>query len=199
LVIASGLKYKPLIVSNKQVPNVFNNESEIDKTAKNLQAVVLGRCDADVKFATLIAKKYKYVYFCTESLTPDITDKNIEKLSNIENLVVLPNASISKFTVTKDNKLSSVELDNYSTLTCSAIYVKTEAEPETSFIPDNIISKDDKGYLKISNMAQSLLVPKCFAVGNCAAKSTQKMKNAVIEIILNDFGRVSNDFSRTKK
>mgnify|MGYP007057746754 CR=1 FL=1 len=26
-----------------------------------------------------------------------------------------------------------------------------------------------------------------------------EMKNAVIEMILNDFGRVSNDFSRTKK
>lgn len=187
LVLASGLKYAPLLVNNKRVPNVFNNTSEIDKLAKNQQAVVLGRYDTDVKFAATIAKKYKYVYFCTESLNTSISNSNMNKLMNIENLVVLPNTSISKFVV-KDGSLSSLELDNYSTLTCSAIFVKTEATPEVSFISDKLISRDTEGYLVTSKHLESTLVPKCYATGNCVRKNTKKMNLAMIDAILNDFG-----------
>jgi thioredoxin reductase len=189
MIIATGLQYAPLIINNKQVPNVFNTTDDLDKLTKSQQAVVIGSCNADVKFATAIAKKYKYVYFCTKSLTPDISDSNMNKLTNIENLVVLPNTSISKFTV-KDNMLSSLELDNYSTLTCSAIFIKTESIPETTFIPNKIIEKDAEGYLVTSENLESVLVPKIFAVGNCVRKSTKKMNLAMIETILNDFGGI---------
>ena len=93
----------------------------------------------------------------------------------------------NKFVET-DGELNSVELSNYSMLTASAIFVKTKATPETTFVSDKLIGKDETGFLKITNIAQSLLVPKCFAIGNCASKSTQKMRNSLIETILNDFG-----------
>jgi thioredoxin reductase len=140
-----------------------------------------------VKFALSVAKKYKYVYFCMESLNSNITDKNMQKLINTENLVILPNASITKFTKV-DGSLNSVELSNYSTLTCSAIFVKTQSTPETSFVSDKLIGKDEKGFLRSTNISQSLLVPKCFAIGNCACKSSQKMRSSAIEALLNDFG-----------
>lgn len=187
LIIASGLSYAPLMLNNKRIPCVFNNTDDIPKTAKNQQAIVLGQNDTDVKFAIAVAKKFKYVYFCMESLTPNITDKNIQKLINIENLVVLPNTAIVKFTIA-DNILSSVELNNYSTLTCSAIFVKTKTTPETSFISNKLVSKDEAGYIKTTNISQSLMVPKCFAIGNCTSKSTKKMRDLMIESILNDFG-----------
>lgn len=187
LVIASGLAYDPLVINHKQIPGVFNNIDDINKLAKYQQAIVIGQQDSDVKLAIAVAKKYKYVYFCIDSLTHNITDKNIKKLINIENLVVLPNASITKF-VTKNDVLSSVELSSYSTLTCSAIFVKTKATPETSFIANNLIGKDSAGYLTVSNSAQSILVPKCFAIGTCVTKCTKKMKDTMIETILNDFG-----------
>ena len=187
LVIASGLKYEPLIINGKHVPNVFNTIDEIDKLAKNQQAVVLGNCDADAKFAMSIAKKYRYVYFCAESLLLNITDANMNKLINTENLVILPNTSLKSFTTT-DEVLNSVELDNYSTLTCSAVFAKTSSCPETAFIPNNIIGKDSESYLITSKILESVLVPKCFATGNCVRKNTKKMNLAMIEAILNDFG-----------
>ena len=187
LIIASGLAYKPLVVNHKQVPNVYNNVDDIPKSAKNQPAVVLGSTNADAKFALAVAKKYKQVYFCTDFFNIlDITASNQKKLKEASNIVVLPNTSIVKFQTT-NNTLHTVELDNYSTVTCSAVYVKTEAKPETSFV-SNIFSKDSDGYLITTNISQSLLVPKCFAVGNCAAKSSQKMKTAMMETILNDFG-----------
>ena len=59
--------------------------------------------------------------------------------------------------------------------------------PDTSFVSDKLISKNELGYLRPTNISQSLLVPKCFAIGACAEKSTQKMRTAMIDSILNDF------------
>ena len=79
-------------------------------------------------------------------------------------------------------------MDNYSTLTCSAIFVKTKASPETGFIPNNLISRDIDGYLVTSKQLESTLVPKCFATGNCVRKSTKKMNLDMVDAILADFG-----------
>lgn len=187
LIIASGLGYKPLLINKKEVPNVYNTVDDIPKYAKNQPAIVLGSQNSDVKFALSVAKKYKQIYFCTEEFNIEgITPANSKKLSESKNIAVLPNTSISKIT-TSDGKLAVVELSNYSTVNCSAIYVKTESTPETSFVSDKLISKDAEGYIKTTDISQSLLVPKCFAIGNCTGKSTQKMRAAMIEAILSDF------------
>ena len=186
LIVASGLEYAPLLLNNKQVPSVFNTTDDVSKTAKNLQAIVLGCTDADVKLAQSVAKKYKYVYFCIDSLNTHITKSNMDKLADIKNLVVLLNASITKV-LSIDNQLKEVELDNYSKITCSAIYVKTPSKPEVAFIPDKIIAKDAEGYLDTTANLESNLVPKCFATGNCTKKNTKKMNLAMYESILNDF------------
>ena len=186
LIIASGLAYAPLTANHKKIPNVYNNVDDIPKSAKSQPAIVLGNQNVDVKLALAVAKKYKQVYLCVKNMViEDITPANKKKLSEASNIVVLPNTSIMKFQAS-DGRLHTVELDNYSTVTCSAIYAKTEAKPETSFV-SNIISKDANEYLVTSDCAQSLLVPKCFAVGNCAVKCTQRMKNSMIETILKDF------------
>lgn len=189
LIIATGLQYEPLVINNKKVPNVFNNTDEIDKFAKQHQAVVFATsaCDVDVKFALQVAKKYKYVYFCTSSIMSNITAKNMKKLVNTENLVILPNTNITKFN-TKENALSTIELDTYSTITCSAIFIKTKSAPEVFFIPSNIIGRDESGYLSTSKSLESTLVPKCYATGNCVRKNTEKMTLAMVDAILEDFG-----------
>lgn len=199
LVIATGLAYEPLVINHKQVPCVFNTAEDIAKVAKYLPAVVIGHNNSDVKFALAVAKKYAHVYFCTEGLTiKNITPANVKKLAETANLVVLPNATITKANAV-DEQLKSVELSNYSTITCAAVFVKTKAVPETSFVSDKLISKNELGFLKLTNISQSLLIPKCFAVGSCAEKSTQKMRTAMIEAILNDFDGGQNVNSRTEK
>lgn len=186
LVIASGLKYSPLLIGHKQIPNVYNNADDIPKNSKNQPAVVIGNSNADVKFALAVAKKYKHVYLCTKNIViEDITESNKKKLSEAVNIATLPNTSIIKFQAT-NGVLQTIELDNYSTVTCSAVYAKTDAAPETAFV-SNIVSKDNTGYLITTDCAQSLLVPKCFAIGNCARKCTKKMKSAMVEAIIKDF------------
>ena len=198
LIVASGLAYEPLKAGSKIITNAYNNVDNIPKTAKYSQAIVIGQNDSDVKFALAVAKKYKYVYFCMDFIGPQISDKNIQKLINVENIVVLPNTTITKFNIIEDD-LSNIELSNYSNLTCSAVFVKTPATPETAFISDKLIEKDENGYLRVSKQAESTIVPKCYAVGTCATKTTQSMRNALIENILNDFGGITNAKSRTEK
>ena len=186
LIIASGLSYALLLAGHRQIPNVFNNVNDIPKHAKNQPAIVIGNTNNDVKFALAVAKKYKQVYLCTQSMSIEgLTESNKNKLAKASNIVVLPNTSITKFQA-PDGVLKTVELDNYSTVTCSAVFAKTQAKPETNFV-SNIIGKDSLGYLITTRAAQSILVPKCFAIGTCAIKSTQKMKAEMISLILKDF------------
>ena len=187
LIIASGLQYEPLMLHNKQVPCVFNNTDDIPKNSKNQPAIVIGNNNADVKFALTVAKKYKYVYLCTKSLNiENTTAANVKKLTDSKNIQILPNTSILKV-FAPEGILQKVDLDNYSTVTCSAIYVKTASKPEVSFVSDKLIKKDLEGYLEVLANAESALVPKCFAIGNCVKNYTNKMNKLMVENILKDF------------
>ena len=188
LIIASGLKYSPLLANNKKVLGVLHNIDDVPKGAKYQPAVVVGKDrDEDVKFALAVAKKYKQVYFCTKGFTfLDTSKSNVKKLDKTENLVILPNSAILKVSRVGE-KITKVELDNYSTINCSAIYAKTDASPDTDFVSNKLFNKDEAGYIEISANAESTLVPKCFAVGDCAKKSTNKMIQLMLDSILKDF------------
>lgn len=191
LVFAVGQKYAPLIVNNKKVPNVFNTTVNIPKEAKKLPAVVLVNKEADITMAFEVAKKYKYVYLCLNEFAGKCSEAVHRKLllKQSSNIVVLPNTHIKKVSA-YDETLINVELDNYSTVLCSAIYVKTDVSPDTSCISARagLIKADEAGYLETDSKLESTLVPKCFAVGTCTQKCTKKMINSLIENILTDFG-----------
>lgn len=191
LVFAVGQKYAPLVINNKKVPNVFNTTANISKEMKKLPAIVLAQNNTDISMALEVAKKYKYVYLCLNDFGNWISDTMRKKLllKQTANIVVLPNTHINKI-LAQDEILSTVELDNYSTVTCAAIYVKTEVSPDTSCISARagLIKADENGYLETTNNLESTLVPKCFAAGSCTQKCTKKMINSLIETILADFG-----------
>lgn len=191
LVFAVGQKYAPLIVNNKKVPKVFNTVVDIPKEAKKLPAVVLVNTEADITMAFEVAKKYKYVYLCLDEFTGKCSEAIHKKLlqKQSSNIVVLPNTHIKKVSAYDEN-LINVELDNYSTVLCAAIYVKTDVSPDTSCVPARagLIKASEAGYFETTDKLESTLVPKCFAVGTCTQKCTKKMINSLVETILTDFG-----------
>ena len=63
----------------------------------------------------------------------------------------------------------------------------TDAIPETQEISIKLIQKNELGYLITTSSCESNLVPKCYAIGNCAVKSTKKMEAAMLKSILTDF------------
>jgi len=187
MIIASGINYEPLMLNNELVPCVFNTLDDLPKTAKDQPAVVVANQVSDFKFALDVAKKYKQVYLCTGNISlGEITEATNKKLTKIDNLVVLPNTSIQK-AISENKALKKIELDNYSTVNCSAIFVKTATKPATDFIPKKLMLRDNLGYLTVSDTSESTLVPKCFAIGNCVKKYTKAIEQKVIDAILKDF------------
>lgn len=186
LIIATGLLYKTFTVNGRTVPNVYNNTSDIQKKAKTLPAIVIGDTNEAIKLALDVSKKFKQVYICTPSMQLNGAKATVEKLLAKTNIAVLPNTSINKVHC-KQGVLESVELDNYSAIMCSAIFVKTDSCPEVKAISEKLISRTDSNYLKVSSNCESLLVPNCFAVGNCVEKFTRTMLTNMLSKILKDF------------
>jgi thioredoxin reductase len=191
LVFAVGQQYAPLVINNKKVPNVFNTTADIPKEAKKLPAVVLVNNETDVAMAFEVAKKYKYAYLCLDEFAGKCSETVHKKLlqKQSSNIVVLPNTHIKKVSAYDEN-LINVELDNYSTVLCAAIYVKTDVSPDTSCVPARagLIKANEAGYFETTDKLESTLVPKCFAAGTCTQKCTKKMMNSLVETILTDFG-----------
>ena len=185
MIIATGLSYAPFKIGNKVIPGVFNTINEIPKASKQQVAVVVGNQEAEVKLALAVAKKYKYVYLCSNAMELAVSKATLKKLAEASNLLTIQNASPTKATF-EENTLTSIALDNYSKITCNAVFAITAYTPETEFISEKFISKEN-GYLQTDGNAQSFLVPKCFAIGNCACKSTKKIQAAMVEAVLNDF------------
>ena len=188
LIIATGLNYEPLIINDTAVPGVFNTLDDIPKLAKDQPALVICKQDSDAKLALEVAKKYKQVYVCTQEfdIAKCTTATTGKKLNKTENLAVLPNTTIRKVLTDKNNTLQKVELDNYSEINCSAIFVKTSAKPAIDFVPYKMLARD-KGFPVINGNCESTLVPKCFAAGNCLKKYTKAMEQKLIETVLKDF------------
>ena len=187
LVVASGLDYEPFMLNNEQVPCVFNTVDDVSKLAKDQPALVICNNDTDAKFAVEVAKKYKQVYLCTKSvdLTESISNTTAKKLAKVENIVVMPNTSIQKVTV-DNGVLQKVTFDNYSEVSCSAIYAKTASKPAIEFIPRKILAREE-GYPVVNDSCESTLVSGCFAAGNCLSKYTKAMEQKLIDTILKDF------------
>ena len=157
------------------------------KSSKDQPAVVICNQESDVKFALDVAKKYRQVYLCTKeiNLVENISSATAKKLSKVENLAILPNTSIKKI-ISNNGELQKVELDNYSEITCSAIYAKTDSKPAIDFVPRNILPRE-YGYPVIKDNCASVLVPCCFVAGDCINKYTKTMEQRLIESILKDF------------
>jgi thioredoxin reductase len=177
------------MVDGEVIPGVFNTTTDIiPKLAKDQPAIVVYNNAADAKFALEVADKYKQVYLCSDKIDikNELTKTIAKKLAETENIAILPNTKIKK-AITEKGVLQKVELDNYSVINCSAIFVKTNTAPAIDFIPKKLIPRDDNGYLAVAGNAESSLVPKCFAVGNCIQKYTKAMGQNLVETILKDF------------
>ena len=108
-----------------------------------------------------------------------------KKINKAENITVLHNASI-KNAISDSGVLQRVELDNYSEIACSAIYLKNDSAPAIDFIPRKIISRDG-AYPIVRDNCESYLVPGCFIAGTCLKKYTKAMEQKIVESILRDF------------
>lgn len=181
ILVALGTKNLPLICKNKPVPNVYYNSKTYPKGSKDMQAIVLGGSQKCLRYALDISKKFRYVYVCSDSFELQGTEKQKARLEACKNVVVLPGTKLVNV-VTKNGTLQTVELDTYSTITCSAIYADTPLMPNVKGVPNRFFQQTTEKFLLTSQTGESTLIPNLFATGTCCveARDVKQIYNTVL-------------------
>jgi thioredoxin reductase len=180
VVIATGSK--PIKSTLKNV-NIHYNLTNV-KANKNGQAVVCGKDNLAVSYALKLAKKFKYVYLCSDSLSLRCDTKYITKLENTANVLHLPNCNILSCKADKEGNLTEVQLDTYSSIKCSALVMSLGRTPDNCGLSKRMVEVDEDGFIKTKAYNETTRVPNIYAIGDCtrhnSAHSTTLALNHII-------------------
>lgn len=190
IVVAVGTKP---IKSNLKNANIRYNLLDI-KASKNAPAVVAGNNNLAVQYALALAKKFKYVYLCSNSIELDCDTKHLKKLENVANIVHLPNCNIIGCKNDKNGNLAEVQLDTYSSIRCVALVMSLGRIPDSSGLSKRMIETDANGYIITKEFNVTTIVPNIYAIGTCTQNGTKTRLVSVINhlIDVNDFKRVED-------
>jgi thioredoxin reductase len=188
VIIAVGTKP---IKSNLKNNNIHYNLLNI-KTSKTTPVVVAGNNNLAVSYALALAKKFKYVYLCSNSVELDCDAKYIKKLENVANIVHLPNCNVLSCKNDKDGKLVEIQLDTYSSIRCSALVMSLGRIPDNPGLSKRMIEVDPNGYVITKEFNVTTIIPNIYAIGSCAKNGTKTRLGPVINhlISINGFKRV---------
>jgi thioredoxin reductase len=176
VVIAVGTKP---IKSSLKNSTIQYNLTDL-KTSKSSPAVVVGNDNLAVNYALTMAKKFKYVYLCSNTIELDCNNKYLKKLENVANIVHLPNCNVIGCKNDKDGNLVEIQLDTYSAIRCSALVMSLGRIPDSSGLSKRMIEVDADGYIITKEFNTTTIVPKIYAIGTCTRSST---KNRLLPIV----------------
>jgi thioredoxin reductase len=190
VVIAVGTKP---VKSNLKNTNIHYNLLNI-KASKTTPVVVAGNDNLAASYALALAKKFKYVYLCSNSVELNCDAKCIKKLENVANIVHLPNCNVLGCKNDKDGKLVEVQLDTYSSIRCSALVMSLGRIPDNPGLSKRMIEVDSNGYVITKGFNVTTIVPNIYAVGTCTKGGTKTRLVSVINhlIDVNGFKRVED-------
>lgn len=180
VIIAVGTKP---IKSGLKNCNIRYNLNEI-KAAKNSPAVVVGNNTLAATYALMMAKKFKYVYLCSNSVELECEPKYIKKLENTANIVHLPNCNVISCKNDKDGNLTEVQLDTYSTIRCSVLVMSLGRVPDNSGLSKRMIETDSEGYIITKEFNQTTVLPSIYAIGTCTRSGAKNRLTAMLNHLI---------------
>lgn len=184
LVIATETKSSPLKIKTRSI-EVYDNLTKAPKAGTDDQAVIIGQNDVAVKLAIAASKKYRYVYLCAESLKLNCKEDLKVKFSKVKNIALLPGCKITNFSTDKDGKLKDITLDTYATVRCNVIFMFSQKEPDTYYLPNKFISTNENKAIITDEINESVKIKGIYVVGACNAnykkKAILKMCDHIIE------------------
>ncbi len=175
VVLATGTKPTKLDLCTK---NIYYKASDVDVCSKVKQAVVIGNNSKAITAALWASRRFRYVYLCAPAIKIDATKKDVLRLSQVNNIVYLPNCSIRAVQNDKRGDLEKVILDTYEELNCHAILAITKRTPDVPKFNMNMIELED-GYIKVNHVGETTVVPKIYAIGACT-KHTSKRNITIV-------------------
>lgn len=174
LVIATGGYPIKATIDKFKNKNICYNPREITVNPKNRPAVVYGNGNDAVNFALTMAKKFKYVYLCSDVFDLQCDAKLLKKLNDVPNIVHLPNCSIASCKNDKDGNLQEVTLNTYDTIKCSALVLALGRKPHVNGVDPKMIELDADKYVKINTQHQTTKVANIYAIGECTKHNTKR-------------------------
>lgn len=180
IVIATGSKP---IKSTLKNPNIKYNLNNM-KYNKAAPAVVFGKDNTAATYAISLAKKFKYIYLCFDSLDLKCDSKYLKKIENIANIVCLPNCNIIACKNDKDGNLAEIQLDTYSSIRCSALVMSLGRIPEKVCIDKRMLKTDAEGFIIVKENNETTEIPNIFAIGTCTKNHTKAKITAVANTII---------------
>ena len=188
LIIATGLKYEPVLINNEEIPGIFYSIDRLSSKSAEQAVLVISNQEPDIKFVTEIAKRYQQAYLSTTEVDfiKNLPAAAAKKIAKLDNLNILSNTSIKKIAFDINTSLYNIEFDNYSSITCAAIYAKTTTKPALDFVPKKLLLREADEPIVTDN-CESTLVPKCFVAGSCLNKYTKTMEQKLVNLVLKDF------------
>jgi len=177
LIIATGSTHKTL---NLNTPNLYYCATCDGPFFKNKNVIVVGSGNTGATYALELASYCKHVYICdtTFNLMCEASlARQIE--AKKDKITFLPNCTIESVE-NKDDKLVSITLDTKETIKVSAIFGAIGTIPQTEFLSDQFVDKDEYGYI-ISVAGIVSKIPGLFVAGDCRTSQVKQITTAVAD------------------
>lgn len=184
-VIATGTKPNKSSLKNH---NILYTSAKITTKQKERQAVVFGSDTSAVDYALDLAKKFRYVYLCSNTFELACDKRHLIKLNNQKNIVHLPGCNIVSCRNDKEGKIAEVYLDTYDTIRASALVMSLGRTPSVPAFLKRFINIDSDGSVAVTLNNESTKVPGVYALGAVIKQPNKKDISKVVNILNIKFG-----------
>lgn len=144
---------------------------------KNENIAIVGTGNSALQEALYLANIVGHIYIINrrdDFRGEEILVENIKKNPKIE---IIYNANIESMNE-ENNKLSSITLDNGTTLNVKGVFIYVGYRPVTDFIPKEIL--DENGYIKVNEKLETE-INGVYAIGDIINKDTYQLVTAAAD------------------
>ena len=144
---------------------------------KNENIAIVGTGNSALQEALYLANIVGHIYIINrrdDFRGEEILVENIKKNHKIE---IIYNANIKSMNE-ENNKLSSITLDNGTTLNVKGVFIYVGYRPATEFVPKEIL--DENGYVKVNEKLETE-IKGVYAIGDIINKDTYQLVTAAAD------------------
>lgn len=144
---------------------------------KNENIAIVGTGNSALQEALYLANIVGHIYIINrrdDFRGEEILVENIKKNPKIE---IIYNANIESMNE-ENNKLSSITLDNGTTLNIKGVFIYVGYRPATEFVPKEIL--DENGYVKVNEKLETE-INGVYAIGDIINKDTYQLVTAAAD------------------
>lgn len=171
------------------IPNVYYTKAaymlHCASANYNDVAILTGKHYLMAEAALDLQQYFKQVYLITDKYEFKAKRAVMTKLKKAHNVHILTGCKIANYTA-DENGLRSILLDTFSTIDTRGLYVLTDPEPDLSYIPANMLDRDENDYAITDELGRSLKCSNLWVTQSCGKNEkslTDIMKSICPDIV----------------